>query len=113
MKINVSQQEDITIVSPVARWDSANADQAEELLQKTLDSGANKVIIDFTDTTFVCSSGLRTLLITQQSLQKSKGKFALCVANEVIINILSNSGFLPTMAHFDTLEEACNYIKSS
>jgi anti-sigma B factor antagonist len=50
------------------------------------------VIINFHDTTYVSSAGLRALLIGQKTAQSKGGKFMIVNANESIVDVLRVTG---------------------
>ena len=50
------------------------------------------VIINFGETTYISSAGLRALLIGQKTAQSKGGSFTIINANEGIINVLRVTG---------------------
>ncbi len=53
---------------------------------------SSKIIINFADTTYISSAGLRALLIGQKTASSKGGSFTIINANEGILEILRVTG---------------------
>jgi anti-sigma B factor antagonist len=71
--------------------DAMSATEFQNAVLKAFQKGSN-VIINFHDTTYVSSAGLRALLIGQKTAQSKGGKFMIVNANEGIIDVLRVTG---------------------
>ena len=73
-------------------------------------NGGKKIVIDFAQTSYISSAGLRVLLKTAKTLHQKSGKLALCGANEQILEVLEMSGFLTMMQHHKNLDAAVEAV---
>lgn len=106
MNMMMSKNGEVTVAGVVGRLDTTTSADAEKSIQEAIDGGAVKIVIDFSQTSYISSAGLRIILKTAKSLHQKSGKLALCGANEQIYEVLEMSGFLTMMAHHDSLEDA-------
>jgi anti-sigma B factor antagonist len=93
MDIKIRESAEIRIIHFNGRLDSGTSPEAETLINKLLDAGHNRIIINLSETEWVSSSGLRVLLVTAKKMSAMKGKVIICQLNEVVKEILDISGF--------------------
>ena len=96
----------ITMVTVSGNVDIAGSEILEAALNQHLNDGVSKLVLDLSDVGFVSSSGLRVLLKTAQSLQRSEGRMRLCEANETVREIFGISGFDKILEIAGSREEA-------
>jgi anti-sigma B factor antagonist len=106
MSTEMKTQDDVLIAMPGERFDTTTAPAVEADLTGQVDEGATKIVIDFSKTTYISSTGLRVLLKVAKVLNRKDGKIALCNANEQIHEVLEISGFMTMLPYCPTLEEA-------
>ncbi len=106
MSVLISKQDDVTIAMPGERLDTVTAPEVESELTALVDSGANRLVVDFSKTAYISSAGLRVLLKLAKGLMSKGGTLALCNANEQIHEVLEISGFVTLLTYCATLEEA-------
>ena len=87
------RENDVLVVQPVGRLDSANAGAFESIIMDHINKGERSLIVDFSRLTFISSSGMRVLLIAAKKLSATQGRLALCDMQEHIHEIFSISGF--------------------
>ena len=80
-------------VKPVGELDSMSAPAFEAELNRHL-PGANRLIVDFEQVTYISSAGLRVLLAVEQTLEDRNAEMKLIHVNEHIMEILELVGFL-------------------
>ncbi|MBM4202465.1 MAG: STAS domain-containing protein, partial [Gammaproteobacteria bacterium] len=68
--------------------------------------GETRLIVDFSQTEYVSSAGLRVLLKATKQLMQVGGALALCHANPQVREILDISGFVMIMPCYATFEDA-------
>ncbi len=93
MDIKIRESGEIRMVDLIGRLDTGTSPAAESAINKLLETGHIKVIINLVQTEWVSSSGLRVFLVTAKKLSASKGKLRICQPNEVVREILDISGF--------------------
>jgi anti-sigma B factor antagonist len=106
MSISTSNIGSVFIVTPSGRLDTNTAPEAEKLITDAIDGGESKIVVDFTETEYISSAGLRIILKTAKLLKPKNGAVVLCNANEQIEEVLEISGFLGMIMLLDSLDEA-------
>ena len=80
-------------VKPVEELDSVTSPVFDQELRGHLD-GAEHVIVDFADVTYISSAGLRVILAMEQLLESRGGDMKLIHVNEQIMEVFEMVGFL-------------------
>lgn len=106
MSISTSKIDSVFIVKPGGRLDTNTSPEAEKLIVDAIDSDECKVVVDFSETEYISSAGLRVILKTAKLLKPKNGAVALCNANDQIEEVLEISGFLGMIRLLDSLDEA-------
>ena len=106
MSIVIREQEDVAIAVPGARLDTNTSPDAEKVITDEIERGATKIVVDFSETDYVSSAGLRVILKAAKMLKKNGGQIAMCNANEQIHEVLEISGFVSMLKYCETLGEA-------
>lgn len=91
----VMLQKDGTVltVRPVGRLDAVTVSSFSEQLEQELED-VTDVIVDFAQSDYISSAGLRVLMITQQKLAERGGGIKVVHAGDTIREILGLTGFL-------------------
>src|SRR5271170_6176919 len=84
---------DISVVSPQGRLDSVTSRNFERDLLENIDSGATRLLIDFSKLDYISSAGLRSVLLAAKRIRASGGRMALCSLNREIAEVFDISGF--------------------
>ena len=93
MSIRVQRESGVVIASPDGRIDSSNSREFHTELEGAVSDSDTALILDFEAISYISSAGLRVILLTGKSLQKSDTKFALCSMSDSIREIFKISGF--------------------
>ncbi len=84
MEIDTAALDTVTTVAIKGRVDSTTADKLRDHLTEVIGAGSARLVIDLKEVSYISSAGFRTLLITARSVERAKGKLALCgVGGEV------------------------------
>jgi anti-anti-sigma factor len=83
---------DISVVRP-QRLDSVTTAVFERDLLRNIDSGATRVLIDFSKLDYISSAGLRSVLLAAKRIRASGGRMSLCSLNRQIAEVFDISGF--------------------
>jgi len=106
MNTTIKNEGDISIISLTGSLDTNTSKEAEDQMNKLLDEGTTKLLIDLTDLDYISSSGLRILLSTSKKLKPLKGEMRICGLNETVNEVFEISGFTMIFKIFKTLNEA-------
>lgn len=92
MEIREEQVDGAVILVPIARVDSATAKAFEGRVLAAVNTGAAKIVIDFSELDYISSAGLRVVLVGAK-MTRAPRKFALCGMKPHIREIFDVSGF--------------------
>lgn len=92
MDVREEKVGDVSILVPVARVDSSTAKAFEARVLAVVNSGAPKVVIDFSQLDYISSAGLRVVLVGAK-MTRAPRKFALCGMKPHIREVFDVSGF--------------------
>ena len=106
MKITQEIIKEYNVINVEGFIDASNSSEVEDQIRDLLRGGSNKIILNLEKVTYMSSSGLRVFLMGSKELQANDGQFRVCNANEVVMEILTISGFNMIVDIRDTLEEA-------
>ena len=111
MDIRIRESGEIRLVDLSGRMDTGTSHEAETEINKLLEAGHGKIIINLSGTDYVSSSGLRVLLVSAKKIAAMKGKLKICQPNEVVKEILEISGFSTILDVRATEEEALSELQ--
>lgn len=86
--------------------DKGNSALFAQILERQLQAGTTKFIIDFTSVIFIDSSGIGALVRTYQALVPKAGKIILGGCNNNIRKIFKLIGFQQFFTITDTIQQA-------
>lgn len=92
MEIKQESLGEAVILVPVGRVDSATAKAFEARLLQVVNSGAVRVVVDFSELDYISSAGLRVVLVGAK-MTRAPRKFALCGMKPHIREVFDVSGF--------------------
>lgn len=101
MKLVAQKQGKVSVAKVEGRLDSAVAAEFETAIMEVVNSGANNVVVDFHDVSYIASAGLRVLLMAAKQLKASGGGIALCDMSPSIKEVFEVSGFAQILPIFD------------
>jgi anti-anti-sigma factor len=84
---------DISVVSPQGRLDSVTSANFERDLLTYIESGATRLLIDFSKLDYISSAGLCSVLLAAKRIRASGGRMSLCSLNHQIAEVFDISGF--------------------
>lgn len=97
---------DITVVLVPQRLDSVSAPGMESDLRAILAGSSMKIILDFSNTEYVASAGLRLLLVITKDLLKAGGKVILAGIRPVVLKVFEMAGFTSIFTICTSRDEA-------
>lgn len=93
MRINAERADGTVIAKAGGRVDSSNSREFHSELEAVVAASDSALVLDFEDVAYISSAGMRVILLTAKSLQKSGVKFVLCSMNDSIREVFRISGF--------------------
>jgi anti-anti-sigma factor len=105
MNITSKTVDSVTVVHLEGNLDTNTSVEAQENLNKLIDEGASKVLVNFEKVDFVSSAGLRILLATAKRLSGTGGNLRITNLNETVNEVFEISGFSTILSVFPTEEE--------
>lgn len=95
MNVHVETQENIDVVRPAGRIDSATAGAFERAVAEVFDRGCSRMVLDFSEIEYVSSAGLRSTLIAGKRMRSVPGgKLVLCSLAPHVREVFEISGFV-------------------
>ena len=83
------------------------AEKARDKIDAALDNhGVKNLVFDFTNVSFMDSSGIGMVLGRYRKMGQTEGKIAIVSCSKTIRNILNMAGVFSVIDYFDTKEEA-------
>lgn len=106
MTLDQERRDDILILRPVGRLDSASSPDLERAVLEALDGGTKRMVFDLADMDYVSSAGLRVILLAGKKLRAGQGKLALAGMRETVREVFEMSGFLTLFAVTGSVDDA-------
>jgi anti-sigma B factor antagonist len=106
VEITTATLDGATILSIAGRVDTATAPALEQAINKTIEGGNRKILLNFSGVTYISSGGLRVLLATAKKLKNPGDKYALCSLAAEVLKILKLAGFTSIFSIYASEGEA-------
>jgi anti-sigma B factor antagonist len=106
MEISSATQEKGTVLSITGRVDTATAPTLEQAINKEIDLGHRKILLNFSGVNYISSGGLRVLLAAAKKLKQPADKFGLSNLNPEVLKILKLAGFTSIFSIYPSEGEA-------
>ncbi|MCB9451672.1 MAG: STAS domain-containing protein [Anaerolineaceae bacterium] len=105
LDINVSNEQQITLVEVRGRIDSMNAHQLGEGLSGEIDNGHIQLVLDLSQVDYMSSAGLREIVSALKKVQ-GQGDVRLAQPSPRVREVLEMAGLDTIFRIFDTQAEA-------
>jgi anti-anti-sigma factor len=106
MNIETRDSGDIRVVVIEGRIDAHTTATLEDQLNKMVDGGAHKLVLDFQNLDFISSAGLRTLLSTAKRVRAAGGDLKVCALNSNVREVFDITGFSTIFSVTSNADEA-------
>jgi anti-anti-sigma factor len=113
MDIREEARGEVKILALGGRLDAVSAPIVEDRLMALLNEGQTRLVLDFSDLSYISSVGLRVLVLLARGLQKNKGKLALAGLSKHIYEVFKISGFTTIFSILPTCDEAVKYVQAA
>lgn len=74
----------IQVIEPVGILDSTKAEEFRQSVEEVLQNGAEVILVDLKDITFIDSSGLGTLVVLLKKIRGLNRSFCICSINDQV-----------------------------
>lgn len=95
-----------TVVRVAGELDMDTRAELEDCLQEVVDAGARQVVLDYTDVTFMDSSGLGLLVSWVKTLNARGGRLCLAAVQQPVQTLLTISAVDRVIDLYDTVAAA-------
>jgi anti-anti-sigma factor len=85
--------DEIKCARPQGRLDSNSGPIFEKELLGYIEGGCNRLLLDFSDLTYISSAGLRVVLVAAKRMKTAGGRFVLVALNAQVSDVFEISGF--------------------
>jgi anti-anti-sigma factor len=106
VKIKEEKSGDILICVLEGEIDISNSSQLRKTFDDFIKRNEKKVLVDFSDVSYIDSSGLATLIEMLQRIKKVGGKMRSCSMNQKVSNIFEITKLHKLFEIFDNRETA-------
>lgn len=110
MALEITPLHDSLVVLIPCRFDANNAPGIEKELKSLLTTNPKKIILDFSETDYLASAGLRVILSVSRDVMKFGGRIALTELQPTVLKIFEMSGFTRLFIICISREEALRKI---
>jgi anti-sigma B factor antagonist len=106
MNIEIRESQGIQIIAFEGNLDTNTSPEAESKINEILNTGQQKLLVNFEQLNFISSAGLRILLATVKKLNASGGALRICSLNATVQEVFDISGFVTILNVKNTEKEA-------
>jgi len=106
MDIKTTEAGDVNVLELAGHLDTNTSPDAESAINALIDSGATKLLINFSALEYISSAGLRILLATGKKLKAVGGDLRICSLNDTVQEVFDISGFSSILAVSKDQDEA-------
>jgi anti-sigma B factor antagonist len=107
MNIEVSTKERMTVVAVKGTLDADGVSQLEDHLIQLFNRGDKAITIEMSRVPYICSAGLRVLLLAQKQLASRRGSFCLVGVTKQVSDVFQVTGLSNIFTFYASLDEAC------
>ncbi len=108
MQIQLENKEGIVVFSVKGEIDLHSSPQLRQHLMEQITKGIKKILIDFSKTKYIDSSGLATLIEGLQKINANNGQLKLFGLTKSILDVFEVARLQDVFDIYDTKEDAFN-----
>jgi anti-sigma B factor antagonist len=106
VEISSATKENGTVLLLTGRIDTATAPALEQAINKEIDLGHRRILLNFSGVTYISSGGLRVLLAAAKKLKGPEDRFGLVNLTPEVLKILKLAGFTSIFSIYPSEGEA-------
>lgn len=112
-KVTAQSAGSLDAVSVDGELDHSTAGELRSALASVLDEGSGSVLVDFSDCTFIDSTGLSLLVEAKRRLSEEQRSFGVCCAPADLKRLLEMTGIDEAVGLFETRDEAISALNGA
>jgi len=112
MELDTTALDTVTAIAIKGRVDSTTADRLRDHLAEVIGAGSAHLVIDLKEVTYISSAGFRTLLIAARSVDRAKGKLALCGIGGEVKRLFDIASFTELFAILPNRDDAVAAVRA-
>lgn len=94
MNIQQTERDGVTVLAPAGRIDTTTSGSVEHSVQRAVDGGARRLVVDFAAVEYISSAGLRVFLVLAKRMRDLQGRLVLCGMPEPVAQVFRLAGFM-------------------
>jgi anti-sigma B factor antagonist len=106
VKITERDQEGVTVFTLEGRIDTQGAETLDQALQAAVTAGKSWMVLDMSQSGYICSAGLRTLADVLTKNRAQDGDLKLAAVPPRVLSILQVIGFDNFFSIYDSVKDA-------
>jgi anti-sigma B factor antagonist len=106
MHLDLRENGDVAILVLGGQLVAGEEDQFREAVDTILGSGRNRILVDFTDVSFIDSTGIGELVASLKTVKRFEGQLKILRPGKRIQDALSLTRLLPVFEIFESEAEA-------
>lgn len=87
MKVEQRTESDVAILEPEGRIDAAGLQEFSATMNRAIQDGYKKILINFSKSDYMSSAGIRVLIEAKKNIDSHKGKLVFCSVNEQLLEL--------------------------
>jgi anti-anti-sigma factor len=111
MEITHKEHDGIMIIAMNGQLNPTTVPEAEKTIDEILSGGADRLLFDFGQLTYLNSGGLRVILSTSKKIETVAGRMVLCAMQNCVKEIFEIVGFASFMPIEDSVESGLQTFK--
>jgi anti-sigma B factor antagonist len=106
VEITTAAKGDVTVLSIAGRIDTVSSPELEQEINRVIQSGKKKLLLNFSEVMYISSGGLRVLLATAKKLKNPGDRYGLCCLSADVHKIIRLAGFTSIFSIYSSEGEA-------
>lgn len=112
MEVDIEPRDGLTVVKVTGDVNGMTCGRLEDELNRLIDGGGTRIVLDLDGVRYISSAGLRVLMIAAKRLS-GEGAFALSRAAGGVRKVLDITGFSTIIPIHDDLEDAAAAVRAA
>lgn len=106
MEVNTRRVKDVVVADLIGRLDSRTCGPASTELNRIVQAGDRKVLLNLAGIEYISSAGLRAIHVAAKLLKGHGGTLKICQANPMVKEVLDVTGIGHLLDHYTTEADA-------
>jgi anti-sigma B factor antagonist len=111
VKITEKNDGKIRVISLIGKIDTSASGDVEKSINALIDQGNKYLVMDFSNTEYISSSGLRVMLSSLKRLKKVQGDMKMACAKPMVKHVFEMAGFTQIFEFYDSEEAATSKLR--